>query len=224
MTPPAAAQPAPTHPAPRRSLTGAPPARRVSGAARPAAGKHAGAVVMPLPQRAADAALRLPDAPLLDRLIRGRLWIAVVTVALMGVVFTQVSLLKLNAGISRSVLHAEALERQNSALRDEVARLGSSDRVQAAASALEMTAPNAGGVEFLRADADPSLVARRLAAPDTAAWQAALAAEAAQDAPPGTDVSEQAPQAPDPSAAAGEAAATAQAATNVAAPATATTP
>jgi cell division protein FtsL len=222
VTPPAAAQPARTR---ISGTTTAPPQRRVSGpAAGSAAARHAGAVVLPLPRRAAGAARRGVGGtvfPLLDRLIRGRLWIAVVAVALMGVVFTQVSLLELNAGISRSVLEAEALERRNSALREEVARLGSSDRVQAAASALGMRAPSAGGVRFLRPDADPARVARRLAAPDTSAWQAALAAEAAQAAPPGTDVSEQTPQAPDPSAPAeGEAAAQA---TAVATPAAAGT-
>ena len=59
----------------------------------------------------------LPDHRVIDRLLRGRVWICFVGVALMGIVAMQVSLLKLNSGISRAVETSATLERQNSAWR-----------------------------------------------------------------------------------------------------------
>ena len=58
----------------------------------------------------------LPDHRVIDRLLRGRAWICLVGVALMGIVAMQVSLLKLNSGISRAVETSATLERQNSGM------------------------------------------------------------------------------------------------------------
>lgn len=175
MTPPAAAAVAPRH---RRPVRSAPPPRRVSGPARAPRAAHAGAVVLPLPVRAAGAARRLPDAPLLDRLVRGRLWIGLVTAALMGIVFLQVSLLGLNAGISRDVAATEQLERGNALLRAEIAELGGTERVTETATRLGMAAPPAGSVTFVDAGrVDPSRAADRIVAPDAAGWNAGLAAD-----------------------------------------------
>src|SRR5204862_3952711 len=69
--------------------------------------------------------------------------------ALIGIVFMQVSLLKLNAGIGRSVERGELLDRQNADLRAAVSRLGSDDRLQSEAARLGLVAPPAGSVTFL---------------------------------------------------------------------------
>ena len=74
----------------------------------------------------------------------------------------QVSLLKLNSGISRSVEAAGTLERVNADLETEVARLSSGERIQRAAAEEGMVAPPAGDVGYLtaRPGADPRLAAR----------------------------------------------------------------
>jgi cell division protein FtsL len=146
-----------------RTRHGAPASRiprRVSGPARPraVAGTTAGTVALPRTLGAPPPFRRwlrrlgaLPDHRLLDRLIGGSAWIVVVGTALIGIVFMQVSLLKLNSGIGRSVERATTLDRQNSELRAEVSELGSNDRIQAEAQRLGLVVPPAGSVTFLGA-------------------------------------------------------------------------
>ena len=93
--------------------------------------------------------MRVGDARLLDRLVRGRAWIALIAVGLMGIVFMQVSLLKLNAGIGRAVTAADTFERQNSSLREDISKLDSGERIQAVAAKLGMVMPAAGDVHYL---------------------------------------------------------------------------
>jgi len=116
--------------------------RRVSGPAR-----RRPAPASPLLQRAAA----LADARLLDRLIRGRAWIAVIGVMLMGLVFVQVSMLRLNTGIGRDVATAAQLERTNQQLRNTVAELGAGEQIEAAAAKYGMVMPAAGKVHYLQA-------------------------------------------------------------------------
>jgi cell division protein FtsL len=154
MTPPATI--AARHPA--RTTRRAPtqrPQRRISGPSRPKrdprASVTAGTAVArpPLALRLGTRAMRVGDARVLDRLVRGRAWIALVAVALMGIVFMQVSLLKLNAGISRAVTAADTFDRQNSSLREEISKLDSGERIQAVAAKLGMVTPAAGDVHYL---------------------------------------------------------------------------
>src|SRR3954452_14543255 len=127
--------------------------RRVSGPARPR--EHAGGAVA-LPPSPSLGFLRragaLFDGRLLDRLLTGRVWIGFVAFALIGIVFMQVSLLKLNAGIGASVEKAQQLERVNSDLRAEVSSLGSNDRIQQVAERLGLELPPPGAVTFLGKD------------------------------------------------------------------------
>ena len=129
--------------------------RRVSGPTRPprAALAGAGGAVArpPLSLRLGRRAMRVGDARVLDRLVRGRAWIAIVAVALIGIVFMQVSMLKLNAGVSRAVTAADTLERQNSSLRADISELDSGERVQDAAARLGMVSRAAGDVHYLDA-------------------------------------------------------------------------
>ena len=134
--------------------------RRVSGHARPRVVATGGAVALPrggpgrapglpLARRALRRLAALPDHPLLDRLLTGRAWIGVLAFALIGIVFMQVSLLKLNAGIGRSVERAALLDRENADLRDVVSKLGSDDRLQTEAARMGLVVPPAGSVTFL---------------------------------------------------------------------------
>jgi hypothetical protein len=113
----------------------------------------------------------LPETRLIDGLLRGRAWIWLIGVLLGGIVAMQVSLLKLNAGISRAVTTASTLERQNADFEAQIARLSSGERVRETAQAEGMVTPAPGAVEFLRSRParDGRLAARRMVPPsDTA--------------------------------------------------------
>ena len=169
MTPPAATVTA----RPRTARPTSPRApRRVSGPARTPAGRGSvvtpqGAVLAPpLGLRLAQRATTLPDHRLLDRLVRGRLWIAVLATGLVGIVFLQISLLKLNTGISRAVQTAQTLERQNTAMTMEISRAGGGQRVQEAAAARGLLTPASGEPRFLDAGkASPARAAANITAP-----------------------------------------------------------
>jgi cell division protein FtsL len=125
--------------------------------------------------------MRLPDARWLDRLVRGRAWIAIIALALIGLVFMQVTMLGMNTGIGQAVEEAGRLERQNAALRQQVAQLASEERIQREAEAMGLVMPAAGDVRYLRshgAEADARRAARVMRAPGGTAQQAAAAAGA----------------------------------------------
>jgi hypothetical protein len=93
----------------------------------------------------------IPAAVSPRRLFRGRALIAVFGVALLGLVFLQVSLLKLNTGISLNIERAAKLERDNAQARASISRLDAGRRVQDAAGQLGMVMPAAGAICFLNA-------------------------------------------------------------------------
>jgi hypothetical protein len=150
----------------------APPPRRVSGPAL-----RGGAVALPAPARRRGATgtfervLRLPDHRMVDRLLRGRAWIWLVGILLGGIVAMQVSLLKLNTGISRAVEASATLERQNSDLEASIARLSSSERTRTEAERQGMIMPPAGEVAYLtvRPDSDPARALAHMRPPSDAA-------------------------------------------------------
>ena len=115
----------------------------------------------------------LPDHRLVDRALRGRVWIWLIGIALGGIVAMQVSLLKLNAGISRAVETSGTLERQNAELEASIARLSSSERIRAAAAKQGMVAPAAGEVSYVtvRPGRDPARAVVRMTPPSSTARQ-----------------------------------------------------
>jgi hypothetical protein len=185
MTPPAAAA-APTV-RPRRAPAPRGP-RRISGPARPAtaprrptagaAANQAGLVLGLL-----SALESLAQHRLLDRLIRGRVWIGLVAFALIGIVTLQLGLLKLNGGIGRALEHEALLQRENAALSIENSELAAGARVEQSAAKLGMAFVPAGALRFLSAGGhgDVGKAAAALASAAHAAAQAreASAAEAA---------------------------------------------
>jgi cell division protein FtsL len=82
--------------------------------------------------------------------VRSQAWIFLIAVLLMGLVATQVSLLKLNAGIGRAVEQVSQLERRNGELRGTISRLSSEGRIQAMGKKLGLVPPEAGRITFLR--------------------------------------------------------------------------
>jgi hypothetical protein len=200
------------------------PQRRVSGESRPRA------VTTPPPAIGLLERLKgLPDHRVVDRLLRGRAWICLIGVALMGIVAMQVSLLKLNSGISRAVETSSTLERQNSDMEADIARLSSGERIRAGAERRGMVTPAAGDVHYLRVRRGPDAAraARRMRPPSDAARElmanhgvvpGSLMAPAATTAAPATTT------ATAPAAAAAPTTAGTTAPAVAAAPATTTTP
>ena len=89
------------------------------------------------------------DSHVVDRLVRGQGWIALLGVLLIGLVGLNVSLLKLNAHNGRTAEIARDLRIQNAKLRGSVSRLGSSDRLQEAARNMGLVMPTPQMVNYL---------------------------------------------------------------------------
>jgi cell division protein FtsL len=151
---------------------GARAARRLSGRAVAArAGASGGAAAIrgtagtALPARVLNAPVtrvaRARTGAVLDRLLAGRGWIALIGVLLAGIVFFNVDLLQMNREIARNAEKGAALQRENARLRRDVARLASSERIQEAAANLGLVLPAPGEVRYLKAR--PVLDARRAA-------------------------------------------------------------
>src|SRR4051794_21683019 len=137
----AAARPAPARRAPVRRVP-----RRVSGSA------SGGAVALPgRVMRAPFArAARARAGGVLDALLQGRAWIALVAVLLVGIVFFNVDLLELNRDIARTTDKAARVKRENAGLRLQVARLASSERIQRMAARRGLELPQPGDVRYLK--------------------------------------------------------------------------
>jgi hypothetical protein len=124
-----------------------------------------------LPARPFERIRALPDKRVVDRLLRGRLCIWLIGIMLGGIVAMQVSLLRMNAGISRAVSTAAVYELQNSDLEAVIARSTTGDKVREEALKSGMVDPPAGDTSFLtaRPGTDPSLAVARMKPPsDTA--------------------------------------------------------
>ncbi len=156
MAPPPAATAAPRYgnstrqPTRRRPVAPRTP-RRISGPVR----SSAGSVAAPQPVgglagAAIGLARTLPDLRIIDRLTRGRSWIVVIGVLLLGIVAMQVTMLKLNAGIGEAVQGSTQLTRENAALRSQISQLSSSDRIEKEATKLGLVMPAAGAVKYVR--------------------------------------------------------------------------
>jgi cell division protein FtsL len=145
----------------RRASAGA---RRVSGAAPAVA----------LPVRVLNApfarAARRGTSGMLDALLAGRGWIALVFVLLAGIVFFNVDLLQMNREIAGNAEKISTLKRQIARNRLDVARLASSERIQESAAQLGLVLPAPGDVRYLKARPrlDPHQAAKRITAPNTA--------------------------------------------------------
>jgi hypothetical protein len=135
----AAARPLPAAPAPLRHPPGP---RRVSGPVR-----HPRAVPRPASPR--SPIVRLLDAPFLDRLIRGRIWIGLVAVALLGIVAMQVAILQLGTSIGASTQQIERLTQANETATTAIAQDEPGSDVATEAAKLGMVYPPPADVDYL---------------------------------------------------------------------------
>jgi hypothetical protein len=145
----AVAIPAPGIALPRqRPRPAAPPRRRPARKVAPgrSGGESRGIVL-----RAIDTFEGASAGAVLDRLIRGRLWIGLLAFALIGIVAMQLLVLELNTGIGRTLTHEARLQRENAQLGIEDSMYSSEARVEPLAVAAGMTFARSGAVHFVAA-------------------------------------------------------------------------
>jgi cell division protein FtsL len=213
-----AARPAPRGkaPAPRRNAQAARHAVRTRAPAQRRRATHrrvSGAAASPavaLPVRVWGApfarAARARTGSLLDALLYGRGWIALVFVLLAGIVFFNVDLLQMNRDIARNADRISALKRENARLLLDEAGLASSERIQESAAQLGLVLPAPGEVRYLKArpTRDTGLAVKRITAPNLAyVAPEPVAPEPVAPAttdPAATDPAAAAPAATDPAA------------------------
>ena len=216
--PRAASAAARTAPAPRRRS--AEPARRPARHARPAAVPRK--AIRVVPRGGARPAAAVIGAGVLDRLLRGRAWIACIGALLAGVVFLNVSLLEINRGITQKAERTAELKRDNAQLRLRVAGLASSERIQETAAARGFVLPAPADIDYLKPGrGDAAEAAERITVPSgtpapapqpqtepTAEATQPQTAPEAQQAPPAAQQQAPVAQTPSPEAEAPPAAGT----------------
>jgi cell division protein FtsL len=149
-----ARKPAPARPRPTRQRAAAEP-RKVTGRSTR--------------RKRSRAANRLPlGARLLDALLSGRAWIALVGVLLAGIVFFNVDLMRMNREITHMADRAATMKRENAGLRQDVAQLANSERIQEAAAQLGLVLPQPDQVRYLRSNPriDARNASKRIIAPN----------------------------------------------------------
>ncbi|HEX5193336.1 MAG TPA: hypothetical protein VFW09_11070 [Solirubrobacteraceae bacterium] len=92
----------------------------------------------------------LPESSLLDRVIRGRIWIPLLGVLLVGIVAMQVEILKLNAGVGAAIERTTTLQSRNDALRESVTGLSDEQRIERIAAQHGMVMASPTSIKFLR--------------------------------------------------------------------------
>ena len=127
------AVPAPTRVPARRKPQRAAPKRRTT-AAQP---KLAVAAV-----RTAEAVRQLPDSSLVVRMTRGRAWIGVLGILLVGIVALNVATLSFAASAGKIDEQITALEKENSMLEAREAQHFSTARVRSQGAELGLAMPN----------------------------------------------------------------------------------
>jgi Tfp pilus assembly protein PilN len=138
-------------PAPRRA-----PARRPGGQ------------LIPLAVGTATAVGRLPDSSLVVRMTRGRAWIAVLGVLLVGIVALNVITLSLAATAGRVDQNSQALDQENSILRSRDAQRSGAGRIRHDAASLGLSAASIDEVTYVKSRPnDIATAAQRLAAAET---------------------------------------------------------
>lgn len=147
---------APARRAPARKAPARSPQR-----ARPKTRRSPGARVIPI----AVAVGQLPDSGLMVRMTRGRAWIGVLGVLLVGIVALNVVTLSFAASAGKIDQQITALDKENNMLANRDARLGGIGPVRDAGSAAGLSQPTADTIHFVDVSPDDAATAAaRLAA------------------------------------------------------------
>ncbi len=133
--------------------------------ARPKTKRAVGGQLIPLAGRTAVAVGQLPDSGLVVRMTRGRAWIGVLGVLLVGIVALNVVTLSFAASSGKIDEQLTALDQENSILGGRVARLDGIGNVRRAAAPLGLAMPSSDAIQFTDAGLhDVATAAQRLAA------------------------------------------------------------
>ena len=156
---------APARTAPARKA----PVRKPAPARRKAPARRPGGQLIPIAVGTATAVRNLPDSSLVVRMTRGRAWIGVLGVLLVGIVALNVVTLSLAADSGHIAQNIQALEEDNSVARSRDAQKSGAGRIRREAAALGLSAAAVDQVGSVRASPrDAEIAARRLAAAGTA--------------------------------------------------------
>lgn len=159
----APARTAPARKAPARKAPTRKPAPRKAPARRP------GGQLIPIAVGTATAVRNLPDSGLIVRMTRGRAWIAVLGVLLVGIVGLNVVTLSLAANAGHIDQNIMALDEENSYLRGIDAQRSGAGRIRHDAAELGLSAAALDQVGSVQASPDDfKTAAQRLAAAGTA--------------------------------------------------------
>jgi hypothetical protein len=141
------------------------PARKTAPARRGAPTRRPGGQLIPIAVGAASAARHLPDSSLMVRMTRGRAWIAVLGVLLVGIVAVNVLTLSFSAAAGHIDQNILALEQENSLLNSRDAQRSGSARVRYEAGALGLAPAATDQINGVNAGPhDVAIAAQRLAA------------------------------------------------------------
>jgi hypothetical protein len=144
------------------------PARKAAPARRSAPSRRPGGQLIPIAVGAATAARHLPDSSLMVRMTRGRAWIAVLGVLLVGIVAVNVLTLSFSAAAGHIDQNILALEQENSLLNSRDAQRSGSARVRYEAGALGLAPAATDQIDGVNAGPhDVAVAAQRLAAAGT---------------------------------------------------------
>lgn len=153
----------------RRAPVRKAPVRKPAPARRRAPARRPGGQLIPLAVGTASAVRSLPDSSLMVRMTRGRAWIGVLGVLLVGIVALNVVTLSLAAGAGHVDQNIQALDEENSILRSRDAQKSGTGRIRHDAAGLGLSAAAVDQVGLVRASPrDVETAARRLAAAGTA--------------------------------------------------------
>jgi len=156
----AVASPAPARRAPARKAPARAPRR-----AKPAPKRSVGGQLIPFASRTAVAVGQLPDSGLVVRMTRGRAWIGVLGVLLVGIVALNVVTLSFAASSGKIDAQITALEQENPILSGREARVFGIGPVRQAAGTLGLAMPSSEEIHFTDAGPDDvATAAQRLAA------------------------------------------------------------
>jgi len=145
------------------------PTRKPGPARHRAPARRPGGQLIPIAVGTASAVRKLPDSGLVVRMTRGRAWIAVLGVLLVGIVGLNVVTLSLAASAGPIDQNIQALDEENSILRSRDAQKSGAGRIRHDAAALGLSAAPVDQVGAVQASPrDVATAARRLAAAGSA--------------------------------------------------------
>jgi hypothetical protein len=158
---------------------------------------------LPRSTRALAFVRGLPDHRMLDRLVRGRAWIPVLGLMLTGIVAMQVEVLKLGAGVGRSIEQGTALQSRNELLQSYVSSLSDARRIERMAAKMGMVMAAPTSLAFLGAQSgDAGRAAAAIHEPDATSFLWTLQANAQEAAIESGSVTQNTPSGTAPSSAA----------------------